>query len=234
MAASRIENELSTEEFNTISVRDLALRDPRFRLALEKAGIDCCCDGGKKLKDAAREAGAPQDELRRILHEAAEQPVIPGGSDNWKCDSLARFIEYFMNFHHKPLYEKFSRIELYFIQVMEEHGREHGVELSAFQREFQQLSTEMVPHLQTEETTVFPAFLAPEPPADLADVCRKREAEHLSIRRKLRRMAAMTCHYRIPPYACAAVEALFEELRELDKMLSEHIFLQNNVLFPRA
>ena len=234
MAASQIETELSTEEFNTISVRDLALRDPRFRLALEKAGSDCCCGGGCRLKDAAKEAAVPPDELRRILRDAAEQPAVPGGNDDWKCDSLERFLEYFMNFHHKPLYEKFSRIELYFIPIMEKHGREHGVELNAFQHEFQKIATEMVPHLQTEEAKLFPAFLAPEPPEDLADLCRRREEEHLSIRRKLRRIAAMTCHYRIPPYACAAVEALFEELRELDKMLKEHIFLQNNVLFPRA
>ena len=60
------------------------------------------------------------------------------------------------------------------------------------------------------------------------------EQEHQDHGANLKRLRALAHDFVAPPEACATWQALYLGLEELERMLMEHIALENNVLFPRA
>jgi regulator of cell morphogenesis and NO signaling len=60
------------------------------------------------------------------------------------------------------------------------------------------------------------------------------EREHESAGGALVEIRALTNGYRLPPYACSTVGALYAGLQALEADLHVHIHLENNILFPRA
>ena len=47
-------------------------------------------------------------------------------------------------------------------------------------------------------------------------------------------MRARASGYELPDDACPTFSGLYEDLQALEADLHEHIFLENNILFPRA
>ncbi len=228
-----LEEEVSPSRFNTMLVRDLVVRDQRVRLALEKIGIDTCCGGGRKLKTAAAELGVSREQLQAAVDDALEEQDMPRAI-NWNEESTGQLIEHLVIFHHGWLHDKLPKLDFAFKRVMQTHKLEHGVELHAFQNIFNRLYAELVPHMKIEEDILFPAMLAGKTLSkEFVERCGALEAEHHVLGRQLHKIAQVTRHYRVPCYACNAVENLFRNLEELDQKLHEHMYLENNILFPR-
>lgn len=151
----------------------------------------------------------------------------------WRREPTEAIIRYLMKSHHDWLREALPRIEHGFQLVLDEHGREHGVELRAFQQAYLKIHAELLPHLREEEERIFSEFQAETHAGDLVGGCGKIAEEHRFLGTRLHRLAVMTRQYRIPPYACPAGEALFAELVELDGRLQEHIAIEDDILLPR-
>ena len=58
--------------------------------------------------------------------------------------------------------------------------------------------------------------------------------EHDNMEAILNRFRALTDQYTPPPSACTSHKLAFDLLRELDDDLVQHLYLENEVLFPRA
>jgi regulator of cell morphogenesis and NO signaling len=56
------------------------------------------------------------------------------------------------------------------------------------------------------------------------------EFEHENAGQALRRMRALTDHYRLPEDACNRYRSLFRDLQALEAYLHMHIHMENNVL----
>ena len=85
-------------------------------------------------------------------------------------------------------------------------------------------------HMCREEEFVFPSLragCAAEPIAAIRQEHRDQEAA-------LDRIAAITHGFRLPRYACRSWRRLYDGLGKFVDDFDEHIYLENEVLFPRV
>jgi regulator of cell morphogenesis and NO signaling len=100
--------------------------------------------------------------------------------------------------------------------------------------------------MHKEETVLFPVIeqygraeaqgqpMPPTPFGSIANPIAMMEREHVSAGDALGEIRALTQSFRLPPYACTTVGALYEGLQALEADLHVHIHLENNILFPRS
>jgi regulator of cell morphogenesis and NO signaling len=111
---------------------------------------------------------------------------------------------------------------------------------------FADLSEQTLLHLAKEEAILFPALAAlahadceggPRPQLPFPTVLhpiRLMETEHARLAASLMRMREVTANFRVPPDGSEAWRRCYRELERLDQTLSEHLQVENDVLFPRA
>ncbi len=221
---------LTPFQFNTCKVRDIASRDPRFRRALEEAGIDTCCGGKRPIREAADAAGIERGQLADLLEKALIRPREPVPVD-WTEEPVPLLIDYLISHHHAYLYKHLPLTGRLFERALNAH-QDHAAELVPLFRLFTRLSSELLPHLEKEETRLFPLVQLPGAAESLRMLVLELEQEHTGAGNLVHALHEQSCGYRIPDYACPTVEQLFTDLAELDAKLHEHIYLENNILFP--
>ncbi len=211
-------------------VRDLANREPRIRQVLEQLGIDTCCGGGRNLYDAMRESKVSEAQLDRAIETAMKEADEP--EDNWVGSSDEDLINCILNIHHKYLHAKLPMLENWFQRSLKAHEPHRNRLLSVY-RTFQAIRNDLVPHLKQEEEELFPHLGESRFDEGRQKLISKFETEHTAVGENLRRLKRETRNYEYPDFACATVRLLYDGLGEMDDMLHQHIYLENNVLFPR-
>jgi regulator of cell morphogenesis and NO signaling len=71
-----------------------------------------------------------------------------------------------------------------------------------------------------------------QPPNPDTPIAQMNE-EHSIIKGQLKKLRKMTRDYRAPDSACRSWKRFYRELKTLDFGLSEQIYLERDVLFPR-
>jgi regulator of cell morphogenesis and NO signaling len=94
------------------------------------------------------------------------------------------------------------------------------------------ISDELEGHIRCEEEILFPAMISGGS-GDLQAPLAAIRRDHAAHRRTLDRIAAITHGFRLPGGACSLWQALYAGIRKLVADLDEHIFLENDILFPR-
>ncbi len=87
-------------------------------------------------------------------------------------------------------------------------------------------------HMQKEEQILFPMLRSGGHPMIGHPIAMMR-AEHDDHASHLDNLLALTNALQAPQEACGSWRALYEGLRELSAELSEHIRIENEILFPR-
>ena len=87
-------------------------------------------------------------------------------------------------------------------------------------------------HMEKEEQILFPLMLAGGNPMIVHPIAMMRH-EHDEAGEELRALAALTGDMTPPEDACNSWRALYAGLAKLAEDLTEHIHIENNVLFPR-
>ncbi len=87
-------------------------------------------------------------------------------------------------------------------------------------------------HIERENTYVLKRMEHDQPPRPDTPIAQMNE-EHSIIKRQLQKLRSMTRNYRAPDSACRSWQRFYRELRTLDSRLSEQIYLERDVLFPR-
>ncbi len=224
-------------------VSEIVLSEAGARRVLEEAGVDYCCGGGKSLREACLDAGKPADEILKRLRQESRQT---GPEDaNWVAVPVGELTRHICEKHHRYVREAIPRIRTLVEKVKARHGENHP-EIATIQGLFSEVGGEMLMHMQKEEQILFPYIDALgrakngdgslEPPffQTVRNPIRMMMKEHDSAGDLVRQIRKTTGEYTPPADACASFRALYQELRQFEADLHQHVHLENNILFPRA
>jgi len=231
-----------------VLVRDVVVRFPQARAALEALGVDYCCGGKHPLAEAAREGGMDLAVLLAAVNKAIAETVTQSGHPlvNWADASLSVLADHIVATHHTFMHRELPHAANLLAKVVRAHGPKHGEMLTKLQGVFDALRVELDAHLLKEEQVLFPSIKEMDaqvaadgtvPPMHCGSIqnpIRQMEREHENAGEALARMRAITGDYTLPTDACPTFAALYELLTRIESDLHEHIHLENNILFPRA
>jgi regulator of cell morphogenesis and NO signaling len=208
-------------------------------------GIEYCCGGKWPLKMVCETKGIDPGQLMEELQRASRTISVPGSLpfDQWKTDFLA---DYIINIHHEYLRRSLPEISGQLKKFVSEHAKKHP-QLPELERLFNLLQTSMLPHLLQEEEVIFPyirqiahAYESRETYASLLVRTLRKPVEdimhheHKLLEKTLYQFRELTNNYTPPEASCTSHRLSFSLLKELDDDLVQHVYLENEILFPRA
>jgi regulator of cell morphogenesis and NO signaling len=224
-------------------VKEIALSNPAARQILEDAGLDYCCGGGKSLHEACLHADVPAAEILKRLRENSKH-VSPDEA-NWASAPLVDLTGHIRERHHRYVREAIARVQPLLDTVEAKHGKSHS-EIADIRRLFSEVGREMIMHMQKEEQILFPyidalekatnAHSSVEPPffQTVRNPISAMMKEHDAAGELVRQIRKASSEYTAPTNACTSYKALYQDLREFEADLHQHVHLENNILFPRA
>lgn len=232
------------QDFNTKTVREIALEMPAATRVFEEFKIDYCCGGGRMLTEACRHAGVSPAIVLQQLEEVSG--FADAGQGDWlKTATLGELVDHIEQKHHVFTKNELAQLPPLIEKVARVHGEQHP-ELLGLQDVFRALGNDLTTHLLKEETILFPYIreievihhngLTGSPPVfgTVRNPVRMMMTEHDAAGELLRQMRELAADYTLPAGACPSFTGLFHRLTELERDLHEHIHLENNLLFPRA
>lgn len=226
------------------TVAEIVLETPRAASIFAEFGIDHCCGSDVSLEQACLEARVAPGEVEAALAEAECARKAAAATD-WQREPLARVVAHVESFHHRYVRRALPRIEHLLANVLTAHGQKHH-DLAKVLRHFHVLADEMVRHMMKEEQVLFPYMVEleaaaaggrPAPVATFGSVknpVRMMRAEHETIGAELREIRKLSRDYDTPKDQCSSFRALYLALEEFERERDQHMYLENEVLFPRA
>ncbi len=213
----------------------LVVENPGLAAAMEKLGFDYCCGGQIPLNDAVADAGL---NLEEVLNEFEKVSHTDDGLD-WSNMSIDQLIDNILALHHEYLHGELPRLCALADKVASVHGSNHP-ELLDVARLTYEIHNDMEPHMQKEETMLFPLAkqiaAADSMPAlpfgTFANPIRMMCQEHETTGDLLIEIRKTTSDYKLPMDACASYTALYQGLEAMEKDTHLHIHRENNILFP--
>ncbi|HSQ20805.1 MAG TPA: iron-sulfur cluster repair di-iron protein [Blastocatellia bacterium] len=227
------------------TVRDLAVEIPGATRVFEKVGIDYCCGGGKTFQEACAAAGVSADDVARSLEQAKSSSAAGADAAKWQTQRLSKLTSYIVKKHHVFTRDELGRLAQLLSKVCSVHGQNHP-ELIRIQSLFEELSRDLIPHMQKEEMVLFPYIeeldiavsggaTKPVPHfGTVANPVRMMMMEHDMAGDILKEIRQLSGGFVVPEGVCISYETLYKALDGLEQDLHQHIHLENNILFPRA
>lgn len=206
----------------------LVAAQPHLGPVFEGLGFDYCCGGHRTLDQACRDRGLDPDTLARVLAALPKAGPAPS-AENPAQLPLPRLIDHIVAVHHGFVRRELPRLTGLAAKVARAHGPQHPevVELEAC---LGRLAQALGPHLEAEETQLFPLLLSGAGPSALAPYF----AEHEEAGALVARARDLTGGFDRPGWACATYRALMDGLAAFEADLHQHVHLENNVLFLGA
>jgi regulator of cell morphogenesis and NO signaling len=226
-------------------VADIVSNDYRTAEVFQRYGIEYCCGGKWPLETVCMMKGIDLDEIQAALHQATRPLHLPATMpfEQWSVDFLA---DYIMNIHHHYLRQTLPTFLPVISRFVEEHTKKYP-QLHQLQGAYHKLQKEIIPHIEEEESTIFPyirqlahAYEDKDPYARLLVKTMRKPIdkmmghEHVMVSDLLQQFRQLTSYYTPPEKACTSHKVVFSKLKELDNDLSQHVWLENQVLFPKA
>ena len=209
---------------------------------LERHGIDYCADGSRTLQEVCI---ASNLSLEAILKELSNADECDVQDRDWTTEPLEEVIRFLVVTDHAHIRSELNVLGLRLDALVQEHGSEHPV-LSHLPKIFSGLREDLEVHMMYEEREVFPAIaryleaietgevLKGSPLAAFGGPLRVMENEHETAGAALRLMRDFAHDYKVPVDSSLRFRALVLGLQALEDRLLRHIYLENNVLYPRA
>lgn len=226
-------------------VKEIVSGDHRTASVLKKYGIEYCCGGNWPLDLICETKGLDTAQVVDELRMASRTVFVPNSVrySEWKTDFL---VDYIVNVHHNYLTKTLPVVQSGLEEFTEEHAKENP-ELVSIVKAFKQMADELLPHLEEEEKFIFPyirqvahAYEEKDAFASLfVRTLRKpldsfMQKEHTNTTRQLNKMRDLTNNYQAPEDSCLQHRVVFSMLKEIDNDLVQHVYLENDVLFPRV
>lgn len=214
------------------TVANVVLDHSECAQVFKRHHIDFCCRGEMTIEAAARAREVDVDALvaelsRAIAERRGDSPIDP------RELSTPRLVAHIVAKHHEYLRRTLPFVRALAVKVSRVHG-DHNTRLRELEVAVDELVETLVPHLDDEEATLFPALTAPE--RDAAAIAKQlagMHEEHLAVAGLLERIRAATEEFSLPPWACNSYRTLFSELAQLEGDVFAHVHLENHVLKPR-
>jgi regulator of cell morphogenesis and NO signaling len=232
---------ISTESL----VTDIVLQDHRTSDFFRKHSLSYCCRGKIPLQLACELHKVDIVVLKKELSDSMRTIQVSSSIDfkTWSIDFL---VDYLINVHHAYLVINLPEIKDTLERFIKGHQSKYPY-LDELMKSFNHLSKEIIPHLEQEEKVIFPyikqivhAWESQEPYASLLVRTLRKPIEAMiqqeqdDIEKYLYAFRNLTNNYMPPPGACITHKVALSKLKELDADLVQHIYLENEILFPKA
>lgn len=189
-----------------------------------KHKIDFCCGGNVPLDEAARAAGVDPATIEAEL--AGLTQITPDAPR----ESVA-LVDYIVVHYHDAHRRELPELVRLARRVEVVH-RDHAAVPAGLADALEVAQEGLKDHMQKEEQIIFPAIRSGYDGSLFAPirVMRHEHDGHASIIRELQ----TRCHgFDLPEGACRSWQALYAGVEKFVTDLTDHIHLENNVLFPR-
>ena len=229
-----------------MSVHEIVSKDYRTADIFRKYGIEFCCGGKLALKIACDNRGVDTDMVIKDLHMVTRDLRISSANldfNEWDIDFIT---EYIVNIHHQYTRKAIPLLKIQLDQFAEGHKKKFEY-LEELVRSVNQFGKTVLVHMEHEEEIIFPyikqighAYHSRASYASLlVRTLRKpvddiMQHEHDVTARMLKRWRELTNNYTPPPHACVSHQVVLKKLRELDNDIVQHLYLENDILFPKA
>ncbi|WP_127139896.1 iron-sulfur cluster repair di-iron protein [Flagellimonas marinaquae] len=230
---------------NTIekTVGELVAEDYRTAQVFKNHKIDFCCKGNRTLLEIVTKQGIALENLLEELQavqnsEKTDQPDFK----SWPLDLL---IDYIAKKHHSYVEQQIPILKQYLIKLCKVHGTQHP-ELHQISEHFHASAGELAMHMKKEELVLFPWIRkmlhgfadtrtqGNTPQQTVRTPIKVMMEEHDNEGERFRKIAELSQDYTPPSDACNTYRVAFSLLKEFEDDLHRHIYLENNILFPKA
>ncbi len=213
-----------TQSLALRSLGDIAASLPGATAIFRRHKLDFCCGGAASLDQAARQKGldptAIEAELARLSPQGS--PL----SDSTE-DLIAHIVERYHNVHRRELPE----LKALATRVEKVHA-DHPAVPAGLSELLARMQAGLESHMAKEEQVLFPLMLNGGHPMIGHPIGMMRH-EHDEHGEELRALSALTHDATPPADACNSWRALYAGLAKLAEDLTEHMHIENNILFPR-
>jgi len=238
---NKIITPISAEETISRIVRN----DYRTADVFYKYGITFCCGGNLPFEAVCKSRQLDETIILTELNSITLNTEVVRllFYEEWGLDFL---IDYIINIHHRYLKESLPLAQAYVLQFKTGHEQKFQY-LNDLYNAVINIKMQLFAHISEEEEIIFPyirqvyrAETNKGAYAALLVRTLKKPIENLyksqqhSINLLLGEFRKYTDNYTAPEKACLSHKVCFAKLAELDVSLTQHIFLENEILFPRA
>lgn len=226
-------------------VTEIVMRDYRTAGVFGKYGIDYCCGGKQPLEKVCEIRGLDINLVKEELYNSLRN-IHVSNSINFKDWSIDFLVDFIINVHHSYLVINLPEITTTLKRFAEGHQSKYPW-LPELIESFNCLYEELLPHLAQEEKIIFPyikqivhAHASREPYAGLLVRTLRKPIETMIsheqdyIAKYLYRFRELTNNYTPPLNACITHKVTFSKLKELDTDIVQHVYFENEILFPKA
>jgi len=208
----------------TRSVGEIAASLPGATAVFRRHKLDFCCGGSESLAEAARKKGLDPAAIEAELAGLPPQDSpVPDNSD----DIINYIVERYHDVHRRELPE----LRNLAARVEEVHAGHPAVPKGLSQL-LARMQAELESHMEKEEQILFPMMRMGGNPMIVHPIAMMRH-EHDEHGEALDMLAAITADLKLPGDACNTWRALYAGLGKLVEDLTEHMHIENNILFPR-
>jgi len=208
----------------TRSLGDIAASLPGSTAIFRRYKLDFCCGGSQSLADAARDKALDAATIEADLNALTPAPSEIPESVEAMIDYI---LERFHNVHRRELPEWRNLAR----RVEQVHAGHAAVPVGLADL-LARMQAELESHMQKEEQVLFPLMRAGGNPMIVHPIAMMRH-EHDEHGEALKALAALTDDLTLPADACNTWRALYAGLGKLVEDLTEHMHVENNILFPR-
>lgn len=226
------------------TVREIAHQLPSSIRIFDDLGIDYCCGGNKSVAQACHNSGISVELLLGRLGELNATVPDPDFAP-WHQAPLSELTKHIVETHHAYVRKEIPRLNALLEKVNFRHGSVHP-ELTPMKLVFAFVGEDMLNHMHKKEQVLFPHINGLErtssegelpPPTPFGSVTRPVECmmrDHEKAGKEMQQLRDLSAGYTLPEGACLSYRALYDGLREFEQDLHRHVYLENNILFPRA
>ena len=218
------------------SLKNIALEKHKVIPVLEKYSLDFCCKGGKTLKQACAEKNLELNDVVEEINTSLGKTTKNVSYNNMSAEQL---ISYILIHHHVYVKTNIPVIFNHIQKVATKHG-ERFPYIQDVLSLFQEVSVELIDHMEKEEKILFPSIKAlfsndeKGQNINLAAPIHVMEMEHEKAGDLLFKIREITNFYTAPETACTTHRIMLDELKAFEEDLHQHVHLENNILFPMA
>ena len=206
------------------SLGEIAASMPGATAVFRRHKLDFCCGGSESLEQAARHKGVDVASVEAELAALAPEP-------NTVPDDVDGLIDLILERYHQVHRQEMPELHA-LVQRVEAVHAQHPAVPKGLSDLLARMHGEMESHMQKEEQILFPMMRAGGNPMIVHPIGMMRH-EHDSHGEELEALAKLTGDLTLPADACNTWRALYAGLGKFRDDLTEHIHIENNILFPK-
>ena len=227
---------------DTLSVAEIARGSLAAVRVLERHGINYSADSDRTLRQACADQKL---SLTAVLDELSNESDSGVEDRDWTTAPLEDVLQFLAVSDHSWIRSELEVLSARLKTLVDEQGADYPA-LTHLPRIFSSLREDLEMHMRSEERDVFPAIeryvkaveagdpLKSSPLAAFGGPLRVMENEHETAGAALRLMRDFAQDYKVPDDSSLRYRALVLGLQALEDRLLRHIYIENNVLYPRA